>query len=87
MGPFEVLWIATVAGGVALGYWISHFQHRLVFKRFSAEMHRQYLLLLEKHGIKLNAEGKEALNDPYYKSEREESLLQLRSENRSVDDS
>lgn len=86
MGPFNVLWLATIAGGVALGYWIATMQQRLVYKRFSKEMHKQYLYLLKRHGVTLNSEGEELLNEPDYKPEREEEVLRMRSEDGRTDD-
>lgn len=86
MGPFEVLWMATVFGGFALGYWVAKIQIRMTFKMFSEEMHKQYLQLLERHGIKLNEKGEEMLNEPDYKPERSEGVLQLRPKNRSSND-
>lgn len=52
---------ASVGFGVMFGYKIATTQLKRVFKEFSDEMHRQYLQILRKEGIKLNEEGKEAL--------------------------
>lgn len=86
MGPFEVLWIATVFGGYAFGYWVAKIQMEKVFKRFSVEMHRQYLSLLKRHGIKIKPEYEAMINEPNHKSEREEGVLRMWSEDRNVDD-
>ena len=37
----------------------------IIMKKFTDEMHRQYLMLLEQHGVKLNEEGKKTLKSEY----------------------
>jgi len=43
------------------GFWYAKLYFARAFKMFSDEMHRQYLMLLERQGIKLNGEGKKLL--------------------------
>jgi hypothetical protein len=42
---------------LCFGFWLSRMYFLVAFKAFSEEMHRQYLMLLEKHGIKPNDRG------------------------------
>ena len=74
---------AFVAGLSAyFGYWAARKQYNVIFKKFSDEMHKQYLLILEGHGVKLNKEGEKAVHyEPNNQSERKESLLQMWEKN------
>jgi len=75
MESFKVLWLTTVFVGYFFGYWVARLQYGCIFKRFSKEMHKQYLFLLQRHGVELNSEGEEILNESNYKLRGEKGLL------------
>jgi hypothetical protein len=56
----------------AAGYLTANLYYRLTYRYFVNEMHKQYLYLLKKQGIKLNGEGEEMVKETFIKRNWEE---------------
>jgi len=84
---YDIIWVIAIIGAALVSYGVAVMLFRIQLKQFMDEMHYQYLVLLRKHGIKLNKKGEKILYESDNRQRRKKDLLHVRKKNRSPSNS